>query len=298
MRIRKPGRIHDRLWLLGRAEACVYLLEGTEGSILINGGLSFIVPDLIEQFREFDIDESKINRYLLLHSHFDHCGAVPFFKRRDPEMVVYASQRALDLFQRPKVIEAINASSHYAIKSHGLEWLKSEYELDWWTGISGEAVGDGDSIDLGGVQLRILETPGHSPCSISAYVPQLHALFPSEAAGIPYAEKILPYGTSNFIQFQNSLEKLKDLPVELICSDHWGYVTGDEARNFIVASIEEAERRRGLMQETYARTGSVDESARELATRFRDENVMNILPPELFIDSFRYMIKNVVGLKR
>ena len=28
MRVREPGKIRDNLWLLGREESCVYLLEG------------------------------------------------------------------------------------------------------------------------------------------------------------------------------------------------------------------------------------------------------------------------------
>ena len=53
-------------------ESCVYLLEGSRESILINGGMSFIFHDIVRQFDEFNIDESKITKILILHSHFDH----------------------------------------------------------------------------------------------------------------------------------------------------------------------------------------------------------------------------------
>ncbi|MCP4579361.1 MAG: hypothetical protein GY846_24065, partial [Deltaproteobacteria bacterium] len=78
MRIRTPGKITEGLWCLGRKEACVYLLEGKEESMLINAGTVYLVPLLLRQFREFGIDAARISRLLMLHSHYDHVGTAPF----------------------------------------------------------------------------------------------------------------------------------------------------------------------------------------------------------------------------
>jgi hypothetical protein len=40
-------------------------------------------------------------------------------------------------------------------------------------------------------------------------------------------------GNSNFSQFQQSLEKLASLVVDYHCADHYGYITGEEAGQFI-----------------------------------------------------------------
>jgi len=53
MRIQQPGKIHERLWLLGSEESCVYLLEGNNESMIINGGMSYLVPELLHQFEIF-----------------------------------------------------------------------------------------------------------------------------------------------------------------------------------------------------------------------------------------------------
>lgn len=68
------------------------------------------------------------------------------------------------------------------------------------------------------------ETPGQSSCSVSLYVPSVKALFPSDGGGIPCKEMILAARNSNFTKYQESLEKLKDLDVAFLCSDHYGYV--------------------------------------------------------------------------
>ena len=62
MRIRHPGKVCDRLWYLGREESGVYLLEGRDGFLMLNGGMSYIVPDLLPQFEEFGIDEGRITK--------------------------------------------------------------------------------------------------------------------------------------------------------------------------------------------------------------------------------------------
>ena len=62
MRIREAGKICEHLWYLGRAESGVYLLEGNKCSMIINGGLSCILPEVLHQFDAFGIDEQRIQR--------------------------------------------------------------------------------------------------------------------------------------------------------------------------------------------------------------------------------------------
>ena len=60
MRTRKPGKIQERLWFLGRSESVAYLLEGDDESIIISGGISYIVPDILKRLGDFGIDEKKL----------------------------------------------------------------------------------------------------------------------------------------------------------------------------------------------------------------------------------------------
>src|SRR5512139_1219044 len=116
MRIRKPGKVNERIWFLGREESGVYLLEGNDGSMIVSGGMSYIVSDILQQFKEFAIEEKRINKLLILHSHFDHVGIVPFFKRRHPEIDVYASERAWGILRMDKAILTINEFSRNVAK--------------------------------------------------------------------------------------------------------------------------------------------------------------------------------------
>ena len=295
MRIRKPGRVKEGLWFLGREETGVYLVEGGQEAMIISGGMSYIVPDLLQQMTDFNIDERRITKLLILHSHFDHIGIVPFLKRRLSQTEVYASERAWEILKMEKAIRTINEFSRTVARRMRMEEVYSVYDLEWRDDIRGKPVHDGDRIDLGEVTVSIFEIPGHSSCSIAAYVPEWKALFPTDGGGIPFRGTIVTSGNSNYTRYQESLEKLKDLEVDYYCADHYGYLTGEEAREFVRKSIEMAKKHRAEIEEAYRSTGDVDEAAKAMVNSFYDENRGYFLSPEIFLDVYRQMVRHIAS---
>ncbi len=170
----------------------MYLLEGRDGSIIISGGMSYLVPDLLHQFDEFGLREDRIQGIVILHAHFDHIGIVPFFHRRNPGLKIYASARAWEILSEPKHIDTINKFSHQLTERMRIQVPYTTDELDWPVGLSGAIVSEVDAIDLGNREIRIFETPGHSSCSISAYVPQIRRFSPRMAGESPTRGPYLP----------------------------------------------------------------------------------------------------------
>jgi len=296
MRIRNPGKVRERLWFLGREESGVYLLEGKDGFMIVNGGMSYIVPDLLRQLKEFGIAEEKITKLLILHAHFDHVGVVPFFKRRYPKLEVYASSRGWEILQMEKAINTINEFSRTVTKKLGKEEVYSTFDLDWRDDVTGKTIREGERIDLGGLEVSISEIPGHSSCCIAAYVPEFKALFPTDGGGIPFDETIITSGNSNYTKYQQSLEKLKGLEVEYYCADHYGYVIGEEAREFISKSIEMARQQRARIEEAYRSTKDIDLAAQKLISSFYNENSNYFLSPEIFLDVYRQMVRHIASV--
>ena len=295
MGMSKPGQILDNLWHLGHEESAVHLLDGGDEAVIINGGLRHIVPEVLRQFEEFGIDEGKITKLLILHSHFDHVGIVPFFKRRHPELEIYASPRAWKILGMQNAIDTINAFGRTVAEKMDMEERCSGYDLDWGNDVTGVSISEGDRIRVGEAELHILETPGHSSCHISAYAPQLKVLFPSDGGGIPYKKTIIPSGNSNFTRFQDSLEKLKALESDYLCADHYEYFTGEEARNFLPRSIDLAREHRAQIEEAYRRTGSIDATAHEMTAAFYAENPDYFLSREILEAVYRQMVRHIAN---
>ena len=112
-------------------------MKGKDSSILINGGLSYIVPNVLKQMSDFGIDPGKIKKLLILHSHFDHIGIVPFFKRTFPKIEVLASRRAWEILAMPK---AIRYSKHIQQDRLPGKWGAAgleKYDLDWRDDVTG-----------------------------------------------------------------------------------------------------------------------------------------------------------------
>jgi glyoxylase-like metal-dependent hydrolase (beta-lactamase superfamily II) len=295
MRIRQPGRVCDGLWCLGREESNVYLLQGDRGTMLVSGGMSGIVPEVLQQMEDFGLDERQITACLILHAHFDHVGIIPFFKRRLPDMEVYASERAWELLGKDKVIETINLFSQVTDEQLGMSRQAHGLDLDWRGDVTGSAVREGDVLSLGDREVHILETPGHSSCSISAYVPELKVLFPSDGGGIPYQDEIIPSGNSNYTRFQQSLEKLAQLEVDMVCADHCGYVIGQEAGTYIRdAQISAAEFRK-LMERVYARIGDVDQAVEHLVEKTFEQRPDYFLPRDILTGVYKQMVRHIAS---
>ncbi len=288
-----PGKVCDGLWYLGHPESGVYLLEGRDGSIIISGGMSYLVPDLLRQFDEFGLREDRIQGIIILHAHFDHIGIVPFFHRRNPDLKIYASPRAWEILSESKHIDTINQFSHQLTERMKIHVPYTADQLDWPVGLPGDIVSEGNVIDLGNREIRIFETPGHSSCSISAYVPQIRALFPSDGGGIPYKGTILAAANSNFTLYLESLKKLAPLLIDYLCADHFGYVCGDEAKSYISSSIDSAMKERARLEEIYRRSFDIDTAARVAASSFIQENPDYFLTLDIYEGVCRQMMRHI-----
>ena len=112
---------------------------------------------------------------------------------------------------------------------------------------------------------------------------------------IPFQQTILSSGNSNFTKFQESLEKLKGFKTAYYCADHYGYIVGDEARDFIRQSILSAHDHRHIMEACYLRAGDIDSAAKEMTDAFYTEYPNYFLSREIFETVYRQMIKHLAG---
>ncbi len=264
MIISKPGKVTDRILLIGVKESSVYILKGKDEYAFLGGGMVHIVPEIVEQLKDFKIEEEKIKRIIILHSHFDHCGIVPFFKRRWPWAKVTASQRAKELLAAPNVIETIEFMNQVLLKEKGREDQAKDLGLEF-TGINvEEVVKDDDIISCGDLTIEIIEVPGHSSCSIAAHVPEEKAMFASDAGGIPFGDQIFTCANSNFDKYQESLKKMANYEIDVYLAEHYGARTGKDANSFLKRSMDFAKEARAILEASYARTKDVKKSTKEI----------------------------------
>jgi glyoxylase-like metal-dependent hydrolase (beta-lactamase superfamily II) len=280
MWIKEPSKVTNRLDFLGARENCLYLLKGKD-MMIIGGGMSWIVPSLEAQFSEMDLEPKKLKYLVVSHSHFDHCGAVPYLKSKFPHIQILASAYAEKIFAKEKAVNFIAATNKYAIGRLGLqsEYEKLNLEFD---GIHVDRiVKESDVIDIGdGIEVHFLEVPGHTQCSIAMYVPKLKALFPSDAVPPPTDDAktvFFPGPQYNFGMYQQSMERLASLEVEILASEHYGVVTGDQARQLLQEGLRQTEKFESRITELYQQTRGLDETVQRAAVEILQRNEFDFM---------------------
>ena len=276
-----PGKITDRIWLVGRRESCAYLVGGGNEYALLGGAMAYVAPDVLEQLVAFGVDEKKIRRIVILHSHFDHCGMVPFLKRRWPWATVTASQKSQDLLRKPKVIDSIEMLNQAMIAQNGLDEKGQALDLRF-SGIEVEAVvGDGEILTCSDLSLEIIEVPGHSSCSIAIYIPEEKALFASDAGGIPFGDKIFTAANANFDLYQQSLEKMAAKDVAIHLAEHYGAHSGTQGQHFLGRAIAAAAETRQALEAVYGETRDVAKTTVVITDRIMADAPKGFLPREV-----------------
>lgn len=298
MIIDQPGKVTETITLLGKPENCVYLVDGGDACAILGGGLAAIIPDVEAQIATTGVDPQKIKSLVILHSHFDHCGIVPYFKNKWPWVEVVASQRAQTLLSTPKAVANIEKFNTRHLKETLPQVDPNDLCIEGFTIKVDRVVGEGDVLPCGNVNLQVLETPGHSTCSISLYMPEEKAMFVSDAAGISLGDRIFTAANSNFDQYMESLEKIFAFNPEIILSEHRGGKTGADCQKFIPACRQAARDMYKFVEESFARTGDIEKSTDEIANQFMASAPQGLLPlwvAKLVIGSMVYQFSRKVS---
>lgn len=148
-----------------------YLILGTHRAILFDAGtgLRDIVP-VVRSLTNLPVT------VIASHLHFDHVGALGRFDRTavldDPSL----RARARDSYLTLRRYEFLGFADRRETPSFRVD--------EWWAPDS--------TVDLGGRQLRVLATPGHTPTSVSLYDETRRELFAGDFIYPGYLYAFLP----------------------------------------------------------------------------------------------------------
>ena len=301
MWIKEPTRINDHIEFLGTHELCFYLIHGDD-AMIIDGGMSHATPALEEQFARLDIDPAVVKYALVTHSHFDHCGAVPYFRQRFPNVQILGTEPAREALANEKIVNYNAKINDKAANDLGfgdacepIADRTDELKID-------TVISDGDMLDLGqGIVAEFYQVPGHSKCCVATYLPRFKALFPTDTTPHPVSEwtnLTFPSAQHSFVEYVESLKRLNRFAVEILGLDHHGVLTGEDAQEFLAMGLQRTLLFEERVLKRYEETGDLDMVAKELTHEEFERVRLPFITEDLFFLITKAMLKRIVGLKK
>ncbi len=149
-----PFRVHGNTWYVGTAGLSSLLIETDDGLILIDGGLPQSAALIDASIRNLGFDTLDVKAILVSHAHYDHAGGVAALQRFTGAKV-FAGQLALETLATGRL--TVDDPQYVADSDKG----------DFPAIRQLVAVGDGEVVTIGSVDVKAVYTPGHTPGSTS-----------------------------------------------------------------------------------------------------------------------------------
>ncbi len=286
----------------GYVQSGVYLIRGQGENILIDTG-NWTTPDhdngmgafLIEKL---DREKNDLRYILITHFHYDHTGNASVLKERyGAEIVAHALDRPIIedpmLVTRPENLARFGITPGEALRDFNLAEGESLGLSDpeivrrhWNRPVEVDlVVEDGDTLDVGGLKLRILHLPGHCPGQIGVYNPASGALYAADI--MHYPTPLGPYPIGDAKAHRRSIERCIELKPQLLLEGH-GLSAYSEA-----SSMRRLEHMIRQQDDTEFRIVQV------LARADRPMTLLDLIPEVLPVKTeLDYAVSTGVGMRR
>jgi glyoxylase-like metal-dependent hydrolase (beta-lactamase superfamily II) len=291
-----PAEVSGNVWMLGTAAYPVYLVRGRKEGAIVEGGISALGPLLRRQLAELGIGPEFVRQAVIMHAHPDHVMAIPLLRELFPGVVVTASapaaatlglEKAVSYFVRMDAALADGLSRSGAIADAPPPVALTDNRI-----VVDRTVRQGDVIAVEDLQWTVLETPGHSDCSISLHEAARRVLVISDVSGfyLPAQGTWWPGYFTDYGDYIRSMERLATLNAEVLCLSHNGVVCGaDDVRAYFAGAIAATQQyHQRILVETKAGK-SVRQIAEQLGAEIHRQ--MPVLPLDFFQKNCGVMVK-------
>ncbi|MFB0563455.1 MAG: MBL fold metallo-hydrolase [Candidatus Lokiarchaeia archaeon] len=260
--VSESGKILDNVYLIDgyyfdiTEIMSLYVVEG-EKTALIDSGTSQSAGKVIDALKKLGF--FPVDYIIITHEHADHIqGAAPLVKAMEGKVKVFAGKLAQPMIKDPSKIG-------YDFGMGPIEPVENV-----------EILNEGDTIDLGGVELEILEVPGHTPGHIALYDKANRNILVGDCIGYKvdgttFLAPIIP-PWFNREHFYSTLEKLKKVSFDSICLGHYGCWDGDDAKNILDEAREVFEKFWAFFDENRDKLDDVDYLRKGITEKYLSES--------------------------
>ncbi len=278
--------LHDTLFPL-------YIIKG-EKNFLIDSGPA-VYGDIFHEritnaLKTFGTSTNeRIDTLLLTHSHWDHTGAA-YYLQQKYGFDILASRQAVKLLEKSKVTGFIDR-----LNEGYREMMNINSDIRFGQLEKMAEVSDGDTIRVDSEScLEVIETPGHTKCSLAYLLHPDRILFHGDTAGLREKDNSTkPLFLSNYNEYEESLKRLMDIEAEVLAFPHNRFIKGKErVKTFLTDSLERTRYVRAEIVKILKEEADTKKVAEILYEQeFPEQSLLG--PKESFILSLEAMVKAV-----
>jgi glyoxylase-like metal-dependent hydrolase (beta-lactamase superfamily II) len=194
--------------------ACLYL-KGKDKRVLIDAGMG---PKNMAPVKKLGID-----LLILTHCHIDH----RLTRTEILNVPVWCHEKEEIFFQDREHFFTAMGLKRSGLNLSGLfDFANGMFDTE----IS-HRLTDGERIELGGITLETIHTPGHTPGHIAFFIPEHDLLFSGDIDLTPFGP-FYGHDFADIDDFLASIEKLKQVEAKIVISGHAGPFNGNLPERF------------------------------------------------------------------
>jgi hydroxyacylglutathione hydrolase len=219
--------ITNRIYLVGSGsqgfsltdeyDCHIYLVDGSSELALIDAGAGMGVPQIVQNILAHGFDTKRVRHLLLTHAHGDHAGGAKRMKAALGDARVYMHTDCAP-FLREGNEQAISLADAKRVGLYPMEYHFEPCPVD-------VELEEGSVINVGDLQLRTIETPGHSKGHVSYILKHngRNILFGGDL--VFFGGRILLQNTWDCdLRAQlDSLNKLRDAQIDTLLPGHLSF---------------------------------------------------------------------------
>lgn len=208
----EPFRVHGNTWYVGTDGLSAFVIETDDGLILVDGGLPQSAALIDANIRELGFDPLDIKAILVSHGHFDHAGGVAALQRLSGANVFTSEAGAPTL-------------SSGRLGEDDPQFVADSDEGSFPAIARVVAIGDGEFVSVGAVNVKANYTPGHTLGSVTW---SWESCAMNTCQDIVYADSLTAVSVAGFSfsrsgaadQMVESAGKIADMNCDILLSPH------------------------------------------------------------------------------
>ncbi|MCL2057481.1 MAG: MBL fold metallo-hydrolase [Oscillospiraceae bacterium] len=205
------------------------LLIGDAFTAIVDCGMAFCAGGTIGAVKEA-LNGRPLDYVLLTHTHYDHVGALPYFRDEWPSLRLVTCAVGAAALQKETPRRVIRELAHAAAGWFGVD-ASFTYSDDAFR--ADIIVKEGDIVELGGISAHVMETPGHTRDSLCYKVPELDLLMLNETPGVLMPDgSMYPCYLTGFGDTMESIKKCRASRCKVLSLPHRGVVGDDETLDY------------------------------------------------------------------